>query len=105
MPSLNLYGAPCPVTFPRGCVSPVPESSLPQERQAEPAADAKVFLYSAPGRLRSQAHGEPADGLRALQDHVRQQKAEAWREGGERAWRGGAGSRGGWREGPGVWGS
>lgn len=69
------------VAFPHLSVSPVSASPHAPVRQAEPR-QWKLFLYSAPGRLRSQAHGEPADGIRALQDHVRHQKAEAWKEGG-----------------------
>lgn len=69
------------VMFPHLSLSPVSASPRAPVRQAEPR-QWKLFLYSAPGRLRSQAHGEPADGIRALQNHVRHQKAEAWKEGG-----------------------
>lgn len=62
--------------FPYLFMPPGSTSSRPPERQAEPQRW-KPFLYSAPGRLRSQAHGEPTNSICALQDHVRQQKAEA----------------------------
>lgn len=64
------------LVFPRLFMSPVTAFSRPPEKQAEPR-QWKPILYSAPGRLWSQAHGEPTDGLCALQDHVRQQKADA----------------------------
>lgn len=79
---------------PRACVP-----TTPRKARGAAALKKKPFLYSAPGRLQSQTHGESTDGVGALHDHICQQKAEAWGEGDAGREKEG-GPWGGWAGGP-----